>query len=312
MKIVKLVERYLLLALSFDFSFYMNKLRVINQDFKIVFYFGLFLIIISTFSKNGFSQSEKLQFPNKASVNREYIWSYWHDIRDIALSPKNLTKNQWLKVGIAVGTTGLLMSVDGDIQSIVQKSKTTSLNNFSKNFVEPFGNIHLYRNYTLISLGLLYLHGSFLHNEQTKKVAILGTKAFALTGLLTHVPKFLFGRHTPGQFQTGAENPHFWSGPGFDYRSFFSGHTSVVFSVATIIASEYSNSSGTKILAYGIASLVGISRIYDNAHWASDVFLGACFGYAVGKIIYNANNWGIRLNPIVSQDFSGMKILYKI
>ena len=294
---------------TFEFCSFVSKKEVKSY---LNFVFILVFIHLFVFNKTGFSQTEKAQFPEKASLNKEYLESYLLDIRDIVLKPKYLSKSQWCNLGIVLGTTGLLMTIDGNIQSFVQKNKTASLNDFSKNFVEPFGNVHLYRNYTLLSLGVLYLHGSFMHNERQKKVAMLATKAFAITGMLVYIPKTVFGRHTPGQFEKGFENPHFWSGPGFGYQSFFSGHTSVVFSVASIVASEYSNSYPIKILAYGLAGLVGVSRIYDNAHWASDVFLGACFGYAVGKIIYNTNNWGIHLNPLVSSNFYGMNVVYDI
>jgi len=31
-------------------------------------------------------------------------------------------------------------------------------------------------------------------------------------------------------------------------------------------------------VTYGLATLVGLSRMYNNAHWASDVVLGAAIG----------------------------------
>jgi len=38
-------------------------------------------------------------------------------------------------------------------------------------------------------------------------------------------------------------------------------------------------------IAYPLASLVGLSRINVDVHWASDVFAGAALGWAVGKAV---------------------------
>jgi len=43
-------------------------------------------------------------------------------------------------------------------------------------------------------------------------------------------------------------------------------------------------------LAYGIATLTALSRVNDNAHWASDIFFGAVIGYFTAKAIIAQNN----------------------
>ena len=48
--------------------------------------------------------------------------------------------------------------------------------------------------------------------------------------------------------------------------------------------------------AYGIATLVGVARVYHNAHWSSDVLGGALVGTFSGILVsrYNAqhpDNW---------------------
>ena len=47
---------------------------------------------------------------------------------------------------------------------------------------------------------------------------------------------------------------------------------------------------------YTLASLVGISRVYQGEHWASDVVAGAAMGYAFGKLSYRlqTKNWTVR------------------
>lgn len=74
--------------------------------------------------------------------------------------------------------------------------------------------------------------------------------------------------------------------------SFPSGHTTVAFSLATMIAQEYPKPIIIPILAYGFATCTALGRINGNYHWASDVLMGASIGYFTSKLVFNSNNWG--------------------
>jgi membrane-associated phospholipid phosphatase len=66
--------------------------------------------------------------------------------------------------------------------------------------------------------------------------------------------------------------------------SFPSGHASSAFAVAAVIADQ-SKKVYIDILAYSLATLVAISRIHIDKHWASDILVGSAFGYVVAKKI---------------------------
>lgn len=74
---------------------------------------------------------------------------------------------------------------------------------------------------------------------------------------------------------------------GSDYLSFPSGHTAGAFMLAEFMAQEYGDKSPIySIIGYSFATTTGIFRIYNRAHWFSDVVAGAGFGILSTKAAY--------------------------
>lgn len=71
-----------------------------------------------------------------------------------------------------------------------------------------------------------------------------------------------------------------------DYDSFPSMHTASAFAAASVMAAT-SESLLVKGTYYSAASLVGLSRIYKDKHWASDVIFGAALGELCGRVVTN-------------------------
>jgi membrane-associated phospholipid phosphatase len=67
-------------------------------------------------------------------------------------------------------------------------------------------------------------------------------------------------------------------------RSFPSGHTSQAFFLATLMAQHFHTSAWAVFLLYGVALLVGITRMYVGAHYPRDVLAGAILGSAWGLL----------------------------
>ena len=67
-------------------------------------------------------------------------------------------------------------------------------------------------------------------------------------------------------------------------RSFPSGHTSQAFFMATLLVQHFHASVWAALLLYGIALLVGITRVYVGAHYPRDVLAGAILGSAWGLL----------------------------
>jgi membrane-associated phospholipid phosphatase len=125
-----------------------------------------------------------------------------------------------------------------------------------------------------------------------------GTEAVVAAGAATTLLKGVLGRARP--YISADANAHdFRFGRGFGdnrYESFPSGHTTVAFAAAAAVTSESRRwwPGATWIVApamYGGATLVGASRIYHDAHWASDVALGAAIGTFAGiKVVRYAHH----------------------
>jgi membrane-associated phospholipid phosphatase len=126
----------------------------------------------------------------------------------------------------------------------------------------------------------------------------LATQAYITGATVAEVLKYLTGRQRPyitdsikieakpsfhGPFYRHPRNP---DGKRTN-SSFPSGHTTVAFAAATVFAMEYKHKPLVPVLAYSAATLIGISRITENEHWATDVFVGAALGYLSGRLVVN-------------------------
>lgn len=59
------------------------------------------------------------------------------------------------------------------------------------------------------------------------------------------------------------------------------GHTSTAFTIATVLSEQIDNTYAS-IALYSLASLTAYQRVYADAHWFSDTFLGAVLGTFIG------------------------------
>jgi len=133
--------------------------------------------------------------------------------------------------------------------------------------------------------GSLYIFGRLARRPDLTDFAWHGTEALLLANGVTSFLKGTLGRSRP--FVSNDTNPRdFRFGGGFgssDRQSFPSGHTTTAFAAASAVTSEIRRLHPKALpyvatVMYGGATLVGLSRMYHNKHWASDVVLGAAVG----------------------------------
>lgn len=262
----------------------------------------VFLFFALNVSAQDTIQSNQFRPLTYSGFDKQYFTSYFKDTRDIIISPVKWKASQWISLAAIGATTGVLFAYDIKIKDLSQSLRTNTTNNISHYGLEPWGS----GMYSLPVLGVFYLQGVIWNNDRTKRVALLGAKAFLFTGGFTAVVKYGFQRHRPYLTADPYVFEGFWG--SYQNTSFISGHTSTAFAIATIFAMEYRDKKLIPPLVYAIAGLAGLSRIHDNKHWATDVFVGAVAGHVIARLIYSKNNWGVNITPQVSGNTAGLYI----
>jgi hypothetical protein len=229
-----------------------------------------------------------------------YFPSLIHNIGEQAAAPFHFKTRQWLYTAAAAGITTALIFADEDIDewARTQKQKHQWVNKSSP-FITEFGSN--YGIYSVITTGLV---SAAFKDEKGVQTSLLATQAVITSGIWTQVIKLLTGRERPkasyifSQIDGGQ-----WHGPfsefldvnpdnrsRFSYDAFPSGHTATAFSIATVFATQYNEYKVVPVIFYSAATLVGISRLTEHEHWASDVFVGALLGYLSGKQVVQHYN----------------------
>jgi membrane-associated phospholipid phosphatase len=153
--------------------------------------------------------------------------------------------------------------------------------------------------------GTMYAVGRLSKNERLADLGWHGTEALVVGELTAVVLKGVVGRQRPHVRPRDSNGFRLFRGFGRDdrYRSFPSGHATSAFAAAAAVSSETSRwwPETRWIIGpvlYGGAALTGVSRMYNNRHWASDVLVGAGIGTFAGlKVVrYHHSHPGNRLD----------------
>lgn len=127
-------------------------------------------------------------------------------------------------------------------------------------------------------------------------IGIHATEAMILTDVTSELIRGPIGRARPRISPDNAYKFEFGKGfTDFGYRAFPSLHSAAAFAMAAVLTGEIHERNSTAAwiagpILYGAALIPGMTRIYLDQHWASDVASGAFVGTLFGaKVVHYAH-----------------------
>ena len=216
-------------------------------------------------------------------ANLDYVKDVLHETGAIATSPLRWERSDWYEAGAVVGVAGgLYAGADVWAQHAALRNQSRVADRLA-DVGRGFGN----GLYPGAALAVAYLGGEAAKDKRLRRASLDALESMAISGLFVTGSKFLAGRSRP---YVGVGRGD-WDGPSGSNAQYSipSGHSAVAFSVATTFAMEYGDVPGVAPAAYGLAVLTALSRVYNNQHWASDVFVGGALGYFTAKSVARAH-----------------------
>lgn len=206
-----------------------------------------------------------------------YLLSWPQTVEETVIAPLSWETQDWLAAGGLVLIGGALYLADEELRELAQRNQSEFGDAISPIF-RQFGEYKLVFPALLLTTGLGYVCDS----HQTVDTGLLSLKSAILASAATQGLKLATQRHRPEDNQ----GPGFWNGSGLSRQrdSFPSGHSTLAWSIAPILAEQYRETRWVPVLAYSVASLTSLSRVYDDKHWSSDIFAGAVIGYLAGRM----------------------------
>ncbi len=207
------------------------------------------------------------QFPRDLLQDQERIWT----------SPFHLQESDLRWLLPLAATTGVLVGTDRHTMTLIHSDEA----NRSRSSLISDGGLALFAGAAALSYGF----GKFTHDQHAQETGVLATEAVADSFLAVEALKIVTSRQRPdadvghGLFEHASPLE----------SSFPSEHAAFAWSAAAILAREYPGPV-MQWGAYGLASLVSLSRVTAERHFPSDVLFGAAAGYLMGRFIYRSRH----------------------
>lgn len=153
------------------------------------------------------------------------------------------------------------------------------LNSFGSSFWDPFFLLLSHKATNVVFyLSLLLYIGYKRNTQQAVILFFFAVLLVVITDQITNAFKYGFERLRPC-YTEGIKEKMRWVKEGCGGRySFFSGHASNSFALATFFGFIFSKYKRLLPLMFGLAAAVAYSRIYLGVHFPLDILCGSLFG----------------------------------
>lgn len=218
--------------------------------------------------------------------------------------PFHWKKKQWMQFGgVAAGTSILYLFDDQTTEFFMDQADDIPqvVRDYGWYYGSPQNNY-------MLTAGV-YATGLALKNEKLRRTGVLLIASASAAGLLQQASKYAFGRARP---RSGDNYNSFYPfSSDKDYHSFPSGHAILAFTNAYAIAKQF-KSPWVKGGLYAVGLVPGVSRLWEGAHWLTDVVVGVAISIATVEAIdkyldsrydqkYNQNQkkytWNLQFAP---------------
>ena len=192
----------------------------------------------------------------------------------VSFLKQTATPISFITTGALLSATAFEVSMNKNIRSAVGSGFHTKIDDYTRY-------VPIVQMYAADALGVKAKNHWF---DQTKNLAI----SLIITDFITNALKDNITKMRPNQ--------------SMGSQSFPSAHTSQAFTTAAVLYEEFKDSS--PLLAYSgfaVASATGMMRMMNNAHWFSDVMVGAGIGILVTKMVYMLGPV-IKWNPFLKKN----------
>lgn len=199
--------------------------------------------------------------------------------------------NDFRNLGFVAAGVGSLALLDDEIRTVAG-NQLDDVPNFILEYGDRSGSPQVAYSFQ----GAIYLTGLFTRNEKLRRTGVLLISSATATGFLQQLTKSVTGRARPG---AGLGNSHFRPfGGSAAFRSFPSGHAVLTFTAAHSIAKQFDN-RWVKAGIYTLGVIPGLTRIYQEQHWATDVVLSWALSYFMVEAIdiYLDKKYDQKYNP---------------
>ena len=221
--------------------------------------------------------------PQREATWRTMPGDFLHDQKDLWTFPLRLVKGHNLVPTLAVaGVTVGLIYADPHVMPYF-RTHQRNLDDVNDVF-DPM----ITTGEVIAQPAGLLAAGYIRHDDREVNTALLATEAYGDSVVIDLAMKAITRRERPSDIApNGDYSDTFFNGGKSPLKgsSFPSGHATAVWSVATVVAERYRHRGKPwiPILSYTLATAISASRITEEAHFPSDVWLGAALGFSIAK-----------------------------
>ncbi len=230
-------------------------------------------------------------------ICQEYNYNgvqFYNEGKEYLKSPLKWNSNDAIILGAVALTTYGFMQIDDEVQNKIYQN-----NEDNKTFLLETGRVIGEPYFSPLVGTLILINGSVNNNNVNKRLGFEILQSFAYSGFTSGIIKVAFGRSRPYQ-NLGSRNYNPFSTFKDSELSLPSGHTTISFAFFTTLSLNTKNNI-LKVIYLAPAFLTGVSRVMQNKHWVSDVFLGAAIGYFTAKYVHNLHEKPQQLELAIPQ-----------